>query len=480
MSAECIKNAYDLLGWLCGTISALSKPEQEELIKQYNPQKRTKVVENSFDWFCMKGAQKENDYEFLEESQIEIICKTVIDWMKTNSDRICILYLLTYVEAYFDFEKAFKHFLTDQLSERVTMNAWNFVALNSNYKEVKGILIPKFEPLWKKNYGHSSMELEISPFSLLEKYIWIPETVDGWKLLNIYIDDEYIRISKNKPLKIIASPGQKEVTFCYHCDENNKFFIDGYDEAACEELENKIENILESSVEEQAHILLFPEMIGTKKIVENVCGYLGENDNEYPMLIFLPTTEELISKEKNIYQNTLCVVDGNGEKLAEYHKQHSFCLEKKNKDTQNMNKYYEPIEEDKHISVFHVKGVGRIGVLICADVFSRELKKYLFEKLQINILLVMAFTSGIDSFFRALAPAQEAVCDVVWCNTCAAYENHSSDKPVVAYFSYGHKDQSMQAHPCCDENSKKCQSCMITIKIATAYEKAGCLDPCVF
>ena len=278
----------------------------------------------------MKGPDKEKTYEFLSREQIKVICEKVNHWRQTNSAKVYILYLLTYLAGYFDFDKAFAHFLTDKLCEEVAVETWSFVALNSNYDEVGGALIPKFKPIWEKKNIRTPQELNCSPFALLTNYLWIPIKFgeEEWKVTHFYFSKRAIAIYKNEPLIVIASPGQRENTFSYHCDEEIKrFIIDRYNGEACGRLQDKIKQVLESAARQNAHIVLFPEMLGTIEIQENICQYLSESNNEYPALICLPSTEFSISKERRTYCNTTFVINGSGEKIAEYHKQHPFCLD---------------------------------------------------------------------------------------------------------------------------------------------------------
>ena len=131
--------------------------------------------------------------------------------------------------------------------------------------------------------------------------------------------------------------------------------------------------------------------------------------------------------------------------------------------------YYEPIKPDWKINVFHVKGVGRIGLVICADVFHEKMVDFLFRVLQVNVLLVMAYTKGTDAFFRALDMASNAYCDVIWCNACASYEKPTENDPVIVYFSFGHKQQSRYYCKYCGKGYDECGSCIAIIKIAAEY-----------
>lgn len=482
-----INNVYDLLAWICSAIAGWPSDEQKSLTCKYDMTQKTKSIEAAFDFLNMKAPDKEKSYEFLSEEQIKIICDKVCQWSQTPSDRIYILYLLTYLAGYFDFNSAFAHFLTDCMCNEVTTDVWSFVALNSNYQEVGGALVPKFKTMWEKENIRTSQELDFSPFSLLPNYLWIPQTIENeeWESTHLYISDKSIGINRNEPLMVIASSGQRENTFKFHCDDEiKKFIIEKYNDDACKRLQEKIKYVLDSAANQNAHIALFPEMMASQQLQSNMCHYLSESNNEYPALICLPSTEFAISKEANKYCNSTLIVNGSGEKLTEYHKQHPFRFDQESKTkTDEMGNplieyYYEPIEPDRKINVFHVKGVGRIGLVICADVFHKNLLNYLFDVLQINVLLVMAYTKGTDIFFRALNAANIAYCDVIWCNACAAYDKPLQTAPVISCFSFGHKQKQQHICKYCGKGEDECCSCLAMIKIATEYARDNDLEFC--
>ena len=482
-----INNVYDLLAWICAAISGWPSDEQKSLTCNYDMTQKTKSIEAAFDFLNMKAPDKEKSYEFLSGEQIKIICDKVCQWSQTPSDRIYILYLLTYLAGYFDFNSAFAHFLTDCMCNEVTTDVWSFVALNSNYQEVSGALVPKFKTMWEKENIRTSQELDFSPFSLLPHYLWIPQTIENekWESTHLYISDKSIGINRDEPLMVITSSGQRENTFKFHCDDEiKKFIIEKYNDDACKRLQEKIKYVLDSAANQNAHIVLFPEMMASQQLQSNMCHYLSESNNEYPALICLPSTEFAISKEANKYCNSTLIVNGSGEKLTEYHKQHPFRFDQESKTKIDemgnplIEYYYEPIEPDRKINVFHVKGVGRIGLVICADVFHKNLLNYLFDVLQINVLLVMAYTKGTDIFFRALNAANIAYCDVIWCNACAAYDKPLQAAPVISCFSFGHKQKQQHICQYCGKGKDECRSCLAMIKIATEYARDNDLEFC--
>lgn len=471
-----ISNVFDLMGWLCMLLSQLSLQDQINLNQKYRLDQQTVQIEENF-CFLRKKAPPHEGYMFLSSEQLEAIRFKAQQWYDSKTDQILLLYLISYLAGYFDPHKAFQHFLTSPMVELVAGDVYRFAALNQNYKEVNGCLIPDFVPCWQKKNRRSPQALNDSPFSRMKHYLWIPysDNLYSSKVTHLYVSSHALWIDDKEPLVVAASPCLNEKTFRYSyrdCSSMQRlqFQIDEYLPSMCDSLEVAIENILEAAARHNAHILMFPEMIASPQLIEKVRLYLNRNVNSYPPIICLPSTETPSPGKPDQYQNTIYIVDSIGNILAEYHKQHPYVDHKTDPETGISTEYYEPIFPDYKLPVFHIEGVGRVGIVICADVFSDKLMDFLFRSLQLNILLVSSYTSGTDAFFRALAPARSASCDVIWCNTCAAYPSLTENRQVTAYFPYGHLT-SNEEHCCsCQADSENCHSCMCTIHINPQYK----------
>lgn len=471
-----ISNVFDLLGWLCMLISRLSLQDQINLNQKYRLDHQTAQIEENF-CFLHKKAPPHEGYMFLSSEQLEKIRFKAQQWYDSKTDQILLLYLICYLAGYFDPHQAFQHFLTSPMVEHVTEHVYCFAALNQNYKEVNGCLIPDFVPCWQKKNRHSPQALNDSPFSRMKHYLWIPysDNLYSSQVTHLYVSKPALWIDDKKPLVVAASPCLSEKTFRYSyrdCSSTQRlqFQIDEYLSPMCDSLEVAIEKNLKAAARYNAHILVFPEMIASPQLIEKVRLYLKRNVNSYPPIICLPSTETPSPGKPDQYQNTIYIVDSIGNILAEYHKQHPYVDQKKDPETGILKEYYEPIFPDYKLPVFHIEGVGRVGIVICADVFSERLMDFLFRSLQLNILLVSSYTSGTDAFFRALAQAKGASCDVIWCNTCAAYPSLTENCQVTAYFPYGHSASKEKFCYSCQANSKNCHSCTCIIHINSQYE----------
>ena len=170
------------------------------------------------------------------------------------------------------------------------------------------------------------------------------------------------------------------------------------------------------------------------------------------------------------------MLDAYGDSILTYKKQHRFPLEHKGA------KYFEPLEDaDHNLYVLHIDGVGRLGIIICADIFKQDMMLTLLECYHINCLLVLAYSPGYGRFFDQISQAQRTSCEVVWCNTCAAYGENSAGKPCVAYWSYGHKDREcIKENNCGKVSPDECAGCAFEIEIASGHSKMGKITRKVF
>ncbi|MCM1541287.1 MAG: hypothetical protein NC121_08495 [Blautia sp.] len=168
-------------------------------------------------------------------------------------------------------------------------------------------------------------------------------------------------------------------------------------------------NILRRAVDEQADILVYPEMLGTEELAEYLSGKLDLRDNildnGFPRLTICPT----IWKQNRNYCK---VLDDIGEVVCEQQKHHGVDLKQ--------FKSKEDITSDRVIYILHCYGIGRIAIAICKDFILTDYLRILAEYLKVSLLLVPSFTSG-DYQFRELASKYpEKDCNVIWINTCSA------------------------------------------------------------
>lgn len=450
-------NIYDILACICFFINQLSIDEKKYIYQDYftDQNKHKKYIEEKIDFLNRKSILGKVYYDQFNDDEIRGIFDKIIQWSKTNNDKKYLVAMLSYLEDYIDFEASFERFISNECNDKNEYRSC-FIALNSNTKDTYGKLLPCFNHNWKKNSKRSPSSLNADPISVMKKYIWI-ENFKEWSVKNLYIhklkaDSSFLRIA--------CSPLSSQCPFDIKYEEiGANFFHIKYKEEQdmFVNIKNILSHISATYDSNPKDILVFPEMMSSLNCLENSQKYISENWMEsYPPLIFLPTCEYEVSPNK--WVNSLKVLNNRGEEVFVYNKQNPFQLDKDDK------KYFEHIMPDKKITIIHVKGIGRIGVLICSDVFDINLTKFLFEEIKISLLLVQAYSEGIDMFFQKM---QQASCDVVWCNACAAHTRNNNE--VVAYLPKGHK-YSNTNYTVKNKCDKECQGCLKEVIIPLSYE----------
>lgn len=189
--------------------------------------------------------------------------------------------------------------------------------------------------------------------------------------------------------------------------EKRGFYVEQMCEKAEEELKNRYENICSRCETEDIDFLVFPEMLMTEKIISSI---KGEDKKQSPRIIINGS----IWKD---FMNETIITDGRGEKIFSYHKKEPFKFLKEDKE------YRECLNRSKNgeYSIVEIEGIGRIGVAICKDLISEDVK--LFHKcVGTDILIVPAYTKSMDLQASAEELSQEYNCVVVVANACSALE----------------------------------------------------------
>ena len=466
-----IMNGYDLIAWLCYTVRSFEEKTQKLLYKQFTtknagPELYYQKVEKEISCLNRIGGEEIKYYNSLSQDDIKQIEEQVRLWQTKQSDYIFILAVLSYLDRYFNMAESMKSYAMTK--EFVAENVVSFYALNqNNVQELGGILLPNFRPMWE-NRKRSQSALAEDPLSVIENYIWV-SGYEPWNVSNLYSKDW--KIEKGKNLKIICSPLTNIPTFLYELRERepyNVFEITEYSTENVERVQTTIERTIELANEKNADIVLFPEMLSSPQCLCSVQTFVEEQvEIVAPSLIVLPSSEH--SDEIGKWVNETKVLDAFGDSLLTYKKQHGFQLEHEGA------KYFEPLDDaDHNLYVLHIDGVGRLGIIICADIFEQDMMTTLLERYQINCLLVLAYSPGYGRFFDQISQAQRASCEVVWCNTCAAYGKDIAGKPCVAYWAHGHKGRERMIEKTCGKAAPdECAGCAFEIEIASDHSKTG-------
>lgn len=369
-----------------------------------------------------------------------------------------------------------------------------FDALNTVTKDRFGILLPNLRCEWEKENARSSREMGMDPLSvLLRNYIWVPFD-PRWNVRHLYCDIRNIgtnhALHKEKPpFRAVSSPLCSTAPFVVELDSESGAFFPRYSTLHDALLKERAKKIIDEAIEESADIVLFPEMMGTEELLRFCADYIADHESTLlPSITILPSCERQIDQK---WSNSLRILDKNGDCVFQYSKKHPFRFDMKTEGNGcKLLKYFEPIDDcDRQACVIHVPGIGRIGVFICSDVFLQGFLDMLVEQMKITLLLFPTFSPGSDQLLRSLSPAFQYVCDVLLCNTCAAWDNillplkertkneNYDSSFITRYLPYGHRvrsgrdpfsDSTIPLLVDCKGNN--CEGCLFITELAKKYD----------
>lgn len=480
-----ILHAYDIMAFLCHKIRLLNSEKQKGIYRSYwaNPELAKLEIENAFSFLNRCHADRDFLYTSFTIDEIDILIDKIELWCNTESDNKYLLYLLIYLDGYILFERSVDLFF-EMIPSSIPHTCY-FDSLNNNELECWGKLLPRFEPRWTKSNGRRRSSLSEDPLSIMQHYFWV-ENTDPWEIDNVY--SPRWTCDAESAYTIVCSPLTNRPTFTYvkvPGNDCNYFNITKYHAEDQQLLLERFEKALVFANAKKANILLFPEMIASLECQQKSIAITKKHwEHSHPRILCLPSSE---FKEDGEWKNQTTILNDSGREIFHYNKKQPFQLDGfidvtgEDGATSSQNtKFFEPIKSDHNLTIMHVKGLGRIGVIICADIFNTELCNILLEKYEIRLLLIMAYTAGYDQFFREIAAAKTTSCDVVWCNTCAAYTAFDKTGPAVAYFSYGHKHgEEKIVYHCQQKSNSLCTGCISTITIDPQYASSGAIrsDP---
>lgn len=194
--------------------------------------------------------------------------------------------------------------------------------------------------------------------------------------------------------------------------QKRAFYISGMHEDAEKELKMRYKDICDRCRVEDVDFLIFPEMLMTN----NIMGVLQNKEKSHSPQIIINGS---IWKD---YMNKSILTDGNGKEIFSYCKKEPFTYEEKNIEYRE----YLDSSKNREYSVLEIEGIGRIGIGICKDLLSEEVK--LFHKcIGTNILVIPAYTESMDLQSSAEGLSVEYNCMVVVANACSAFGEKNSE-----------------------------------------------------
>lgn len=246
----------------------------------------------------------------------------------------------------------------------------------------------------------------------------------------------------------------------YH---HRTFYVDKMYDNAETELKKRYKDICNRCINKDIDFLVFPEMLMTENIIDSI----KENDNSnLPQII----VNGSIWKERT---NKCIVSDYRGNEIFCYLKKQPFTFEK---DGEEYREYLDA-DKNKSFAILEIEQIGRIGIGICKDLISEEIK--LFHKyMGTDILIVPAYTKSMDLQASAEELSKEYNCIVVVVNACSAIED-GTEKRQIGFLTLPAKEKSTRTNVtkkyfqnvCKQECEFKCIGKIITIDFYDINQK---------
>ena len=370
----------------------------------------------------------------------------------------------------------------------VSDSVYSFEALNTCTNQRFGVLLPRLPCVWEREDGRTLDTVGMQPLSLaLKNHIWLSNT-KSWDITNLYLDIRKTglcpeRIRNVSAFQILSSPICNVAPFQTELNLQDKAFYIHYLTEEDARVVTSIKKVINQAVSQKADIVVFPEMMASATAIESSEAYISAlRARGKPKLYFMPTTEQCCGGQ---WKNTLRILDQDGLCVFEYHKRQPFQYDKKQETAADTLKkkvsYFEPISPDNKVCIIHVPGIGRIGMLICSDIFEEGYLYSLVRQFQLTLVVYPVFTFGKDLMMRMVEITKVLSCDIILCNTCSAWDDtliHPSHRKVNTqfhrdfvnvYYPNGHKmePEIPQKLTCRGEN---CHGCCFQTVLATDYK----------
>lgn len=301
-----------------------------------------------------------------------------------------------------------------------------YEALNSNLSETQIAIVPKVSCGWE----HRQIRQGIN--NILQSFYYIDyKNFDSDYKITHYNIIKRGFLKNERVLKIAVSPVTKNETVKFsepystvneHTGEQQLVFrvdtvLNG------QELTYQIINKIFKAGKEGADILVFPEMLGTEKMLETVLEAIRGEANAVPALIMFPSIWRKTENDEN-NENFCPVIFRGREVLFTQKKYGDFHYEK------NGFQVYEDINRkdgsEKEFHLIHIDGIGRICIVICYDFLAEDIRKAIMENLKPTLICTPSFSTGSFNFEILAQAGFEASCNWAWCNTCSAM--HQTEK----------------------------------------------------
>lgn len=202
-------------------------------------------------------------------------------------------------------------------------------------------------------------------------------------------------------------------------------------------------------------ILFGPELDGSNYINEKVIEIAKDSKNN---IIITPSFH--YSKNGFYYNSSMLVIN--------YDLLPNITKIIKNYPAVFKNHHRENIVGNYELNVIHVKGIGKILILICKDFITKDIGEFI-EVLNIDLTIVIACTAKVDVFKAKMNSLKNNNQYVIFGNSCSIVKNEENN--VFMYTSTNLKECYCKA---CNSSPKKCNNnehCIFSIRVSTFIDR---------
>lgn len=281
--------------------------------------------------------------------------------------------------------------------------------LNANYMETEISVYPHFNPQWSTDKSERTRSLRLN--ARFQNYIIVRKGDQlPFEVIMHYWNDQGIleKTDTGWSLRIAVAPVMDSVELKMHNVENDcgkGIVVDGLLNEA--NVEEKILKIFDDAFKQGYGVIMFPEVIGTKRIVESIKSRM----RMYPencTLIVLPTycCDE---------HNTLTVLGPGGVEVLTQEKGTPFFLRDKEGE-----QWKEQLQYTNEIHVLITKELGNVVFPICAEFLDPDYYPVLTNVVNADAIFCPSFSPGAGAFEKTMIKGLADMKLSIWVNTCSA------------------------------------------------------------
>ena len=298
--------------------------------------------------------------------------------------------------------------------------------LNDNCAETGIIILKRSTCAWHVRNIGSCMEKLFRNFYYIKK----PASI---RISNYFLQRFSVLRNGKKNLRAAISPLTKEelVIFSKPYDRMNirtkqkqhYFRVEGLKNT--EWLEQEIISNMEYAGTLGVDILVFPEMLGSQEMLDNVLEFFRRNyEKKVPPLVVFPSIWEKTENDRNNTNVSCLLLDGK-EVMFKQNKRIRYCMGDEIKILEDINRDSQMTDV---LNVLHIDGIGRICIIICYDYLHSDNREMIKELLQPTLICCPSFSTGSFNFQILQENGYYMGCNSIWCNTCSAANVAGSDK----------------------------------------------------